>query len=419
MSAPPGQVEACGLFRTNPRRLSSCALRSPSIFAWPWPWAWPRIASRVHARCNSWHDSAMAGIDIHEDMAGAWARPGAAYRDAMLHERIRERVFVRSWQLVGDETVVQEPGAVLPLRLLPGCLDEPLVLARDADGTLRCLSNVCTHRGNLVVSEPGHAQGLRCGYHGRRFGLDGRLLGMPEFDGVVGFPAPSDDLPAVALERAAGRFLFASLDPAFSFADLTRPLSERLAWYPFERLVLAPDRCRDYEVAASWVLYCDNYLEGVHIPFVHAELARAGDYGEYTTELYPYASLQLAIAASGQPALEPPPGARDHERRVAAYYFFLFPNTMFNFYPWGLSINVVVPLAVDRTRISYLTYVADPALLERGAGGALDRVEREDEAIIEKGQVGVGARLYRRGRYSPKREAGVHHYHRLLARLIS
>jgi choline monooxygenase len=61
--------------------------------------------------------------------------------------------------------------------------------------------------------------------------------------------------------------------------------------------------------------------------------------------------------------------------------------------------------------------VLDPAKRNRGAGGDLDRVEREDEEIVEQVQKGVRSRLYDRGRYSPLREAGVHHFHRLLTRL--
>jgi choline monooxygenase len=88
---------------------------------------------------------------------------------------------------------------------------------------------------------------------------------------------------------------------------------------------------------------------------------------------------------------------------------------MFNVYPWGVSVNAVTPLAVDRTRVSFLPFVWDPSKRESGAGAGLDRVEREDEAIVEAVQRGVRSRLYDRGRYSPTRETGVHHFHRLLA----
>jgi choline monooxygenase len=40
----------------------------------------------------------------------------------------------------------------------------------------------------------------------------------------------------------------------------------------------------------------------------------------------------------------------------------------------------------------------------------------EDEEIVEAVQKGVRSRLYDRGRYSPQRERGPHHFHGLLAR---
>jgi len=92
---------------------------------------------------------------------------------------------------------------------------------------------------------------------------------------------------------------------------------------------------------------------------------------------------------------------------------------MLNFYPWGISVNIVRPLAPDRTKVSFLSYVWDPTLLDRGASAGLDRVEREDEAIVEAVQRGVRSRLYDRGRYSPARETGVHHFHRLLAEFMA
>jgi hypothetical protein len=88
---------------------------------------------------------------------------------------------------------------------------------------------------------------------------------------------------------------------------------------------------------------------------------------------------------------------------------------MLNVYPWGLSLNHVRPLAPDRTRVVYRGYVRDAAMSGRGAGGALDRVEIEDEAVVAAVQRGVRARLYRGGRYSVTHERGVHHFHRLLA----
>jgi choline monooxygenase len=343
---------------------------------------------------------------IDEDIRRARTLPAAFYRDRDLFDRMRERVFARSWQLVDGAERAAASGSVLPFTFLEGCVEEPLLFSRDPGGVARVLSNVCTHRGNLVCTEAGTAQNLRCRYHGRRFALDGRLLGMPEFEGVVDFPSAADDLPRLQLAELPP-LLFTALDPAFAFEQLAAPVRAHMP----AGMKRDPSGSRAYEIAANWALYCDNYLEGFHVPFVHPALAGAIDYGSYRTELFPWSSLQIAEAASPADAFD--------GSTVAAYYFFLFPNTMLNFYPWGLSINVVVPLAVDRTRIVYRTWVADPSRRGRGAGGALDRVEVEDEAIVEQVQKGIRSRLYDRGRYSPARESGVHHFHRLLAGMLA
>src|SRR5256714_11368188 len=88
---------------------------------------------------------------------------------------------------------------------------------------------------------------------------------------------------------------------------------------------------------------------------------------------------------------------------------------MFNFYPWGLSLNVVSPLSVGRTKVAFLSYVWVASLRESGVGAGLHRVEMEDEEVVESVQQGVRSRLYDRGRYSERREVGTHHFHELLA----
>lgn len=353
----------------------------------------------------------MSGFTIDPDIRRARSLPSEAYTSPAWFERIRDRVLARTWHFVGDAERLAAPGQVLPCTLLERCLDEPMVLTRDADGALHALSNVCTHRGNLVVNEEGTVQGLRCRYHGRRFALDGRFLSMPEFDGVEGFPSAADDLARVPLGRL-DRFLFSSVQPLMPFDDLVAPLRSCVPAQAFGPMTFAPERSRDYEVAANWALYCDNYAEGFHIPFVHAGLAAVVDYGSYETELQRWGTLQVGRAKEGEDSFEGTGG-------VAAYYAFLFPATMLNFYPWGLSINVVRPLAVDRTAISFLTYVHDASRLTRGAGADLHRVEMEDEAVVEAVQRGVRSRRYRAGRYSPARETGVHHFHRMLAEAMA
>jgi len=127
--------------------------------------------------------------------------------------------------------------------------------------------------------------------------------------------------------------------------------------------------------------------------------------------------LQIGIAQDGEPFFDLPESSPDFGDRVAAYYYWLFPGLMLNFYPWGLSVNIVTPLSVKRTRIIYHGFVWDAEMLGKGAGADLDKVEAEDQEIVEATQRGVESESYDRGRYSPTKETGVHHFHQILSKM--
>ncbi len=347
----------------------------------------------------------MGSVPYHvdPDIAVAATLESRFYRDADANAACRERVFARSWQWLGDLADVTQPGSLSPRDLLPGLLDEPLLLARDEAGELRCLSNVCTHRGNLLVRAPCTAKEIRCGYHSRRFDLAGRMTFMPEFREARNFPSPADNLPRVGFGEWAGHG-FASIAPAAPLAQFLGDMQAGTAAMPLAHMRAAPARSHDFELEAHWALYVENYLEGFHIPFVHAGLNEVVDYGAYRSELFRYSNVQVAVDKAGKPA---------------AQYWWVFPNLMLNFYPWGLSVNLVRPDGLDRTRVAFRAFVWDESLLDRGAGASLDRVEEEDEAIVQSVQRGVRSRLYSRGRYSPSRERGVHHFHRLLCEFLA
>ena len=134
---------------------------------------------------------------VDPDISVASTIDSAFYRDEATYALACARIFARTWQWIGDLGDVESPGSLSPRWLLPGMLDEPLLLARDGAGTLRCVSNVCTHRGNILVCEPrANVDQIRCGYHSRRFDLAGRMTFMPEFALAENFPSPADDLPA-------------------------------------------------------------------------------------------------------------------------------------------------------------------------------------------------------------------------------
>lgn len=334
-------------------------------------------------------------FEVDPDIRKAKTLASDFYTDERYFELSKEKIFVHSWQFLGH---LSEFEGLKPGTLLPGFLDEPVLLVK-TDESLKCLSNVCTHRGKILVEEPCKANLIRCAYHGRRFSLDGKFLSMPEFEGVEDFPSESDNLRELPFTTWQD-FMFASVDPVDTFEKFVDDAAPRL---DFETEGLRLTATREYEINAHWALYCENYLEGFHIPYVHHGLNEIVDYGSYTTETFHYSSLQTGFDDAG---------------KVAARYLFIFPNLMFNFYPWGISVNVVRPVSPSKSVVEFLTYVRDESLMDKGAGADLHSVEIEDEAVVESVQRGIRSRFYSHGRYSPKREQGTHHFHRLIAEFL-
>ena len=359
----------------------------------------------------------MSRFFIDNNIARAKTLDTLFYKSPEIFEESKEKIFRKSWQFIGDKNSIREPGQCVPLTLLEKYLDEPLVLTRDRNNEIHCLSNVCTHRGTIVVNGPCKISKLRCRYHGRNFYLDGKFMSMPEFAEVENFPSPDDNLKSFPLFEW-GNLLFGSLRDDLAHHVFFNDMLKRLSWLPLHEFVYRGDLSREYNVNSHWALYCENYLEGLHIPFVHASLNAVIDFGNYSTELYRYGSLQLGIAKQDEHSFDLPVTSQDYGKKVAAYYFWVFPNMMFNFYPWGLSINHIQPVSIDKSRVSFITYVWNEDKLNTGAGSGLDRVEREDEEVVEAVQRGIRSQFYNHGRYSATREQGTHHFHQLLAEFI-
>lgn len=227
----------------------------------------------------------MSHFMVDPDITKAKTIDTAFYIDRDVFEAAKEKIFAPSWQFIGSDFLVKETGDVYPITLLPGYIDEQLLLSRDKTGAINLLSNVCTHRGNLVADKACKLNNLRCRYHGRMFGLDGKFASMPEFKEVKKFPTEADDLHPLPLFKW-GKWLFTALDPKYQHGLFFGDMMERVSWMPLNDFKFEPELSRTFNVKAHWALYCENYLEGFHVPFVHADLNAVIDYGEYTTELF-------------------------------------------------------------------------------------------------------------------------------------
>ena len=358
----------------------------------------------------------MKKIDI--DITKAATLQGEFYASNKNFNNTLEKIFARNWQFITDDSKLKENKAAFPFQFLGDLLPEPLVLINN-EGDINCFSNVCTHRGNILINEPCVIKKhITCGYHGKQFDTCGKFKFMPKTEGMQNFPSIQDDLPEIAVAKWR-QFIFSSLNPDFKFEELIKNVEERIGWMPIEDFKYREDLSKEYYVKANWALYCDNYLEGFHIPFIHADLNAVLDFNSYHVEIFKYSNLQLGIASDDDVCFDLPKDSKDYGKKIAAYYFWLFPNLMLNFYPWGMSVNIITPISIDETSVQFKSYVWDESKLDTGAGSDLDKVELEDEEIVQQVQKGVSSRFYQHGRFSPTMEKGVHHFHTLISNFIN
>lgn len=354
---------------------------------------------------------------INTDITKAATLEGKFYCSKDSLKNTLENVFARNWQFITDDSKLKENRNAFPFQFMGDLLPEPLLLVNN-DGAINCFSNVCTHRGNILINEPTTLKKyISCGYHGKQFTHCGKFKFMPKTEGMKNFPSAQDDLTEVAVAKWR-QFIFSSLAPEFDFRELIKDLEERVGWMPIENFKYRENLSKDYYVKANWALYCDNYLEGFHIPFIHTDLNAVLEFNSYDVETFKYANLQLAIATDNDICFDLPKESKDYGRKIAAYYFWLFPNLMLNFYPWGLSVNIIIPISENETKVQFRSYVWDESKLDSGVGADLDKVELEDEEVVHQVQKGVASRFYKHGRFSPSMEQGVHHFHTLISEFM-
>ena len=351
------------------------------------------------------------------DIARAATIPARLYVDPVYLALEEERIFGRTWQLVGHAEQVAETGQFLTTAIG----DESIVVLRDG-GTLRGFHNVCLHRAGPVAYGCGRRQTLQCRYHGWTYNLKGELLHAPEMEGVEDFTPAGMHLVPIQVAQW-GPLIFASLDlKAPPLADFLEDIPRRVAPFGIERMRWVMRK--DYAVACNWKVYVDNYLEGYHLPVVHPGLHKELDYAAYRVEPHRYYSLQHA------PLRPVPPTARDRTYIPAtpdeqAQYYWLFPNVMLNVYQGQMQTNAVLPQGPDRCLVVFEWYAeappVDPATDARWMEliRFSDEIQSEDVEICEAVQRNLRSRVYDRGRYSVKRENGVHHFHSLLHEFLT
>jgi len=348
----------------------------------------------------------------------AFTPPSRLYTDPQVLDGEKRSVFYRTWQLAGRTDQLPGPGHYATVDVC----GESILLVKDREEKLAAFHNVCRHRAGPVALGSGCRASFQCQYHGWTYGLDGRLLTTPEFEGVECFDKSLMGLVPVDLAVWEG-LIFVRLardDRMPSLLDYLGDIPAAVG--PMNIGAMSIAERRDYVIDCNWKVYVDNYLEGYHIPIVHPSLMRELDYNAYETVTGRYCSLQHAPMRPARPGVERRYSYDDGNTQ--ALYYWIFPNLMLNVYPDNFSTNLIVPLSHDKTLTIFEWYFLDAGSEEtskkvRGVVEFSDEIQQEDIGICEAVQRGLKSISYDRGRYSVTRENGVHHFHSLLYEFMS
>jgi choline monooxygenase len=349
-------------------------------------------------------------------IARAATIPARLYVDPVYMELERDRIFARTWQLAGRAEQLARTGDYVAVEVG----GERVVLVRDRE-SIRGFHNICLHRAGPVAEGCGRRQTLQCRYHGWTYDLTGGLIRAPEMEGVEGFSP--DDMRLLPVQVAVwGPLVFVNLDlKAPPLAHFLEDLTERVS--AFNPSAMRYVMRKEYELACNWKVYVDNYLEGYHLPVVHPGLHKELDYDSYRVETFRYYSRQHAPVRPVRPGdrRQYNPSSPEEEPQ----YYWLFPNVMLNVYLGQMQTNVVEPIDHQRTRVTFDWFAlrppdnpeTDPDWSRLVAFS--DEIQVEDVEICEAVQKNLRSRVYDRGRYSVKRENGVHHFHALLHEFLT
>ena len=146
--------------------------------------------------------------------------------------------------------------------------DQPVLLLRNQEGDLRALSNLCAHRGTLLVERAARAKRIQCPYHAWTYNDGGRLLAAP-FTSNGAVDKAAHCLPEYRVESWHG-LVFVSLN-----ADV-EPLAERFAAVEshvgargFDELHHYSDHQETQQWDCNWKLAIVNAMESYHLFQVH------------------------------------------------------------------------------------------------------------------------------------------------------
>ncbi|HUN51650.1 MAG TPA: aromatic ring-hydroxylating dioxygenase subunit alpha [Candidatus Sulfotelmatobacter sp.] len=281
--------------------------------------------------------------NVIDPNSGCWPENSVArvpywvYQDRANYERELKRLFEgATWNLVCLEADIPNKGDYRTNHI--GAL--PVIVVRDADGSINCFENRCAHRGALIAFDDGGnvQNNFKCIYHAWSYDLAGNLRGIAFEHGINGLGGMPGDFrrenfsPRKLRTTTLGGLVFATLSPD------TPPIEDYLGaeiLQRFKRVLNRPIRVMGRFVQplpSNWKLYFENVRDTYHASLLH---------------LF-FATFRITRLTQGGGIIVSPDGAHHASYTIAA--------------PEGANASAYREQGIRSERDDYK--LADPSLLE-------------------------------------------------------
>jgi phenylpropionate dioxygenase-like ring-hydroxylating dioxygenase large terminal subunit len=322
----------------------------------------------------------------------------AEVRDQTRFDLEMVRVFGRSWVWLGDVEDLKEPGDCVTGRI--GA--QPVIVIRQADGSVRGFLNACRHRGAPLAGEPVAHCGptLTCPYHHWSYAADGRLLGIPDEPRMYpgGVPKEQYGLVPIRVEVAWDLLVFGCLSrKAPPFRQWIAPLVDRYDRYQFSTFHRF-HRGLDGTYPINWKAFVENSNDDYHVRFVH------GRFNEQRHNLETIVRFEGRTCSGYKPHrvdVDDPSGGRtdlpDHDLR-GHYADFVYPNLTPLPYPTQLILVRADPVTPTTTRLVSRIYGRTEDRAEQDTQlASLEATNAEDTAMVGALMANLQSPFYRVG----------------------
>jgi len=349
----------------------------------------------------------------------AYAAPGSFYTDSEFLKSELDHLFGKQWVCVGRVEEIGEPGDYLT-SVVAG---QPIVLIRRSDDTINAMSNVCRHRGTVLLDGCGNTRRIVCPYHHWSYGLDGQLLTAPFVEERDSFSLQNCKLPSIRHDTWQG-FLFVTLDA--DTADLNSQLgtlNRLIGDYHLDEMKICWSAHESWDV--NWKHLMENFMEGYHISPLHRDTlhnVNPSSLCQHIESDGDWFGYQVGFAER-VPANQIGHGSLSEDQLNTCVMFAIPPGLAVGVGSDYSSYLCLQPISVDQVSVKMgLIFFGDDWSLQEleTAVSLFQATMAEDKSVLLKVREGVKSKYYTPGPLAnPALEGTLWDFYRYLGRYLS